>query len=172
MPHVSFETCSDLVISILPLSTHKPLSRRARGKPAPTQLWNKHFFVLTTQGSVQTWRLCRARLHTQSPRTGERKREKETVTGPCLGSLRLQGVLPTPSTTRLTGKRTNQGHRNCIHRHLSPSLQRQLDLILAQEKSCLGSWRQCASLAAEADIYVATAGSWEGDLVGRTAPKT
>lgn len=103
-----FEPLSDLVISIFHSALTSLLSRGERGIAAPTQLWNKHFFVLTTQGSVQTWRLCRAGLHTQSPRTDKRKREKGTVTCPCLGSLRLPEILLTPST-RLPGK------RNLIH---------------------------------------------------------
>lgn len=104
----TFEPLSDLVISIFHSALTSLLSRGERGIAAPTQLWNKHFFVLTTQGSVQTWRLCRAGLHTQSPRTDKRKREKGTVTCPCLGSLRLPEILLTPST-RLPGK------RNLIH---------------------------------------------------------
>lgn len=88
------------------------LSRGERGITAPTQLGNKHFFVLTTQGSVQTWRLCRAGLHTQSPRTGKRKREKGTVTFPCLGRLRLPEVLPTPCT-RLRGRELIRGTGVC-----------------------------------------------------------
>lgn len=132
LPHIPFEPLSDLVISIFHSALTSLLSRGERGIAAPTQLWNKHFFVLTTQGSVQTWRLCRAGLHTQSPRTDKRKREKGTVTCPCLGSLRLPEILLTPST-RLPGK------RNLIHliHRLCP-----LALRGNYTWSCLGSWRQ------------------------------